>query len=80
MILGAMKKKEPHRAADRIRKTLSLPDKLAERIQSEADVKYGGDFTRAVLEMLATKYPQAREFLRTNETFKFANKNRPKKN
>jgi hypothetical protein len=78
MIVGAMKK-EPNRAADRIRKTLSLPDKLATRIQEEADAKYNGDFTRAVLEMLATKYPQAREFLRTNETYKFANKSRPKK-
>lgn len=79
MIFGVMKKKEPNRAADRIRKTLSLPDKLAARIQEEADAKYGGDFTRATLEILATKYPQAREFLRTNETHKFANKSRPKK-
>ena len=79
MMLPDMKKKEPNRAADRIRKTLSLPDDLVERLQGEADKHYGGDFTRGVLEALATKYPQAREFLRTNETHKFANKSRPKK-
>lgn len=80
MTLAMMKaKKERNRAADRIRKTLSLPDVLATKIQSEADDKFGGDFTRAVLELLATKYPQAREFLRTNTTYKFANKSRAKK-
>ena len=80
MIFSLMKKKEPNRAADRIRKTLSLPDDLVEKLQSEADKHYGGDFTRGVLEALATKYPQAREFLRTNKTHKFANKSRQKKN
>ena len=48
MIFSLMKKKEPNRAADRIRKTLSLPDDLVEKLQSEADKHYGGDFTRGV--------------------------------
>lgn len=80
MTVGSMKKKPTDgRAADRIRKTLSLPQDLTDRIQAMADDKHAGDFTRATLEVLATKYPQAREFLRTNETYKFANKSRPKK-
>ena len=62
------------RAKDRIRKTLSLPDALVDAIQSEADEKYAGDFTRAVLEGMAKEYPQAREFLKKNTTGKHSRK------
>ena len=75
MTVACMKKKPSDgRAADRIRKTLSLPKDLTARIQSEADAKYAGDFTRATLELLATKYPEARKFLRDNTTFKHSQK------
>jgi IS5 family transposase len=70
----AMKKKTTGRAADRIRKTIPFPDALAEQIQAIADEKYHGDFTRTVLEELAKKYPAAREFLRTNTTWKHSSK------
>jgi len=63
------------RAKDRVRKTLSLPKSLEETIQAEADAKWNGDFTRAVLERLAEKYPEAREFLKKNTT----SKHNPKK-
>jgi hypothetical protein len=62
------------RAADRIRKTLSLPNDLTARIQAEADAKYSGDFTWATLALLATKYPEARRFLRDNTTRKHSRK------
>ena len=69
MTVGSMKKKRSDgRAEDRIRKTLSLPKDLTARIQSEAD------FTRATLELLATRYPEARKFLRDNTTFKHSKK------
>ena len=70
----AKPKKADGRAKNRTRKTLSLPDELTETIQAEADAKYGGDFTRAILERLAAIYPEAEEFLRTNETGKFSAK------
>jgi hypothetical protein len=62
------------RAKDRIRKTLSLPDALVETIQREADEKYAGDFTRAVLEKLAEEYQEARDFLEKNTTSKHSRK------
>lgn len=65
-----MSDKEKGRSKDRIRKTLSLPDDLVKVIQEEADEKYNGDFTRAVLERMASMYPEAAEFLRKNETEK----------
>ncbi len=71
-------KKNPNkprdRAANRIRKTIPFPDTLAAEIQRVADEKYRGDFTRAVLEEMARRYPEAREFLRTNTTSKFSTK------
>lgn len=76
MTVHSMKKKQTKdgRAADRIRKTLSLPQDLTERIQALADDKYAGDFTRATLEILATRYSEARTFLRENQTFKHSRK------
>lgn len=62
------------RAANRIRKTIPFPDVLSDEIQRIADEKYHGDFTRAVLEELAKKFPSAREFLRTNTTGKHSSK------
>jgi hypothetical protein len=62
------------RAANRIRKTIPFPDALADEIQAIADDKYKGDFTRAVLEEMARRFPSAREFLRTNTTSKFSTK------
>jgi len=78
MTLVNMKKKPStsgnRRSRDRIVKSLSLPNDLVERIQAEADKHYGGDFTRATLEILATRYPEAKKFLRENQTFKFSRK------
>ena len=76
MTVGNMKKKptKDGRAVDRIRKTLSLPQDLTDRIQAMADEKHAGDFTRATLEILATRYPEARTFLRENLTFKHSRK------
>jgi hypothetical protein len=75
MTVAIMKKKtNDGRAANRIRKTLSLPSDVAEQIQAEADAKYAGDFTRATLELLATRYPEARKFLKENTTFKHSRK------
>lgn len=76
MTVASMKKKQTKdgRAADRIRKTLSLPQDLTDRIQSLADDKYAGDFTRATLQILAARYPEARKFLRENTTFKHSRK------
>ncbi len=62
------------RAKNRKRKTLSIPDTLERAIQKEADKKFGGDFNRAVLEKLATIYPEAAEFLKTNTTAKHSRK------
>jgi hypothetical protein len=62
------------RAANRIRKTIPFPDTLAAEIQRIADEKYHGDFTRAVLEEMARRYPSAKEFLMTNTTSKFSTK------
>ena len=76
MTVGNMKKKptKDGRAADRIRKTLSLPQDLTDSIQAMADEKHAGDFTRATLEILATRYPEARTFLRENLTLKHSRK------
>jgi len=76
MTVPSMKKKPTSggRAADRIRKTLSLPQDLTARIQEVADEQYAGDFTRATLEILATRYPEARRFLRENTTYKHSRK------
>ena len=75
MTVDSMKKKPSDgRAADRIRKTLSLPQDLTDKIQAMADKQYAGDFTRATLEILATRYPEARRFLRENTTFKHSRK------
>jgi hypothetical protein len=76
MTVGNMKKKltKDGRAANRIRKTLSLPQDLTDSIQAMADEKHAGDFTRATLEILATRYPEARTFLRENQTFKHSRK------
>ena len=78
MTLVIMKKKPStsgnRRSKDRVVKSLSFPNDLAERIQSVADKNYGGDFTRATLEILATRYPEAKKFLRENQTFKFSRK------
>ena len=75
MTVCSMRKKPTDgRAADRIRKTLSLPQDLTDRIQAMADEKHAGDFTRATLEILATRYPEARKFLRENQTFKHSRK------
>ena len=78
MTLVSMKKKHStsgnRRSKDRVVKSLSFPNDLAERIQSVADKNYGGDFTRATLEILATRYPEAKKFLRENQTFKFSRK------
>ncbi len=62
------------RAKNRVRKTLSLPDNLTAVIQKEADAKYGGDFTRAVLERLAKDYKEAADFLKKNTTHKHSRK------
>jgi hypothetical protein len=62
------------RAANRIRKTIPFPDALADEIQAIADEKYKGDFTLALLEEMARRFPTAREFLRTNTTSKFSTK------
>ncbi len=79
-----MKRKQPKyeagRAKDRIRKTLSLPDALVARIQADADRHWDGDFTRATLELLATRYPEAKKFLRENTTHKFSPKSNAQKN
>jgi hypothetical protein len=78
MTLAHMKKKTStsgnRRSKDRVVKSLSFPNDLAKRIQSVADENYGGDFTRATLEILATRYPEAKKFLRENQTFKFSRK------
>jgi hypothetical protein len=75
MTVGLMKKaNKDGRAADRVRKTLSFPQDVAARIQEEADAKYAGDFTRATLELMATRYPEARQFLRENTTYKHSRK------
>ena len=78
MTVAHMKKKPStsgnRRSKDRVVKSLSLPNDLAKRIQSVADENYGGDFTRATLEILATRYPEAKKFLRENQTFKFSRK------
>jgi hypothetical protein len=74
MTLAYMKTKQTsgnRRSKDRVVKSLSLPASLVERVQAEADKHYGGDFTRATLEILATRYVEAKKFLRENETFKF---------
>jgi hypothetical protein len=68
------KKTANGRAADRIRKTIPFPDKLAEQLQQLADEKYAGDFTRAVIAQLGKVYPSAREFLKNNTTFKHSSK------
>ena len=49
MTVGNMKKKptKDGRAADRIRKTLSLPQDLTDSIQAMADEKHAGDFTQS---------------------------------
>lgn len=52
---------------------MSLPEDLVEAIEAEAK-KNGWDFTRAVLERLALIYPEAREFLRKNTTYKYTAK------
>jgi hypothetical protein len=67
-------KQKRDRAANRIRKTIPFPDSLAADIQRVADEKYHGDFTRAVIAEMASHYPSAREFLRTNTTFKHSAK------
>lgn len=76
MTVASMKKKKTNdgRAADRVRKTLSFPKDLTARIQEEADEKYAGDFTRATLELLSTRYPEAKRFLRENTTYKHSRK------
>lgn len=77
MTLHRMKKKPTsgnRRSKDRVVKSLSLPESLVQRVQTEADKHYGGDFTRATLEILATRYPEAKKFLRENQTFKFSRK------
>lgn len=77
MTLTYMKTKQTsgnRRSKNRVVKSLSLPTSLVERVQDEADKHYGGDFTRATLEILATRYPEAKKFLRENETFKFSRK------
>lgn len=77
MTLTYMKTKQTsgnRRSKDRVVKSLSLPTDLVERVQAEADKHYAGDFTRATLEILATRYPEAKKFLRENETFKFSRK------
>ena len=68
------KPKSDGRAADRIRKTLSLPQDLTARIQEEADENYAGDFTRATIALLGTRYVEARRFLRENTTYKHSRK------
>jgi hypothetical protein len=68
------KKTKDGRAVDRIRKTIPFPDKLAEQLQQLADEQYAGDFTRAVIAQLGKVYPVAREFLKTNQTFKHSAK------
>lgn len=77
MTLQRMKAKKTsgnRRSKDRVVKSLSLPESLVARVQAEADKHYGGDFTRATLEILATRYPEAKKFLRENQTFKFSRK------
>ena len=78
MTLARMKKKPStsgnRRSKDRVVKSLSLPADLVARVQEVADKQYGGDFTRATLEILATRYPEAKKFLRENQTFKFSRK------
>jgi hypothetical protein len=68
------KKTKDGRAVDRIRKTIPFPDKLADELQQLADEKYAGDFTRAVISQLGKVFPSAREFLKTNQTFKHSAK------
>jgi hypothetical protein len=62
------------RRQDRLVKSLSLPEDLVTKIQAEADDKYSGDFTRAVMERLALIYPEAMEFLKENPTAKHSRK------
>lgn len=62
------------RAKDRVRKTLSLPQELVDAIAAEAEEKYAGDFTRAVIERLGLIYPEAKRFLRENTTWKHSAK------
>ena len=69
-----MSEESTGRAKNRRRKTLSLPLALVKVIQNEADKEYGGDFNRAVLEKLAFIYPEAKEFLKKNTTFKYSRK------
>ena len=68
------KKTKDGRAVDRIRKTIAFPDKVANDLQRLADEQFAGDFTRAVISQLGKVYPTAREFLRTNKTFKHSAK------
>lgn len=70
---------EAGRAKDRIRKTLLSPQDLVKRIQQAADLHFDGDFTRATLELLATRYQEAKKFLRENTTFKFSPKSNAQK-
>ena len=62
------------RAKDRVRKTLSLPDELVSAIQDLSDEKHGGDFNRAVLEVLAPTFDEAARFLAKNTTYKHSRK------
>lgn len=68
-------KKDYGRSKSRVRKTLSFPKELEAVIQREADAHCNGDFTRAVLERLAERYPEAKQFLANNPT----EKHNPKK-
>lgn len=59
------------RSKDRTRKTISLPVELVKAIQEEADRNHNGDFTGAMLELLARIYPEGRDFLNRQDTGKF---------
>jgi len=49
------------RSKDRVRKTLNFPEPLHDALEQIADKKYGGDFSRAVIEELAKEFPKLRK-------------------
>ena len=64
-------KKEPGRSILRGRKTISYPKILIDAIQKDADLNWGGDFTKAAIEGLRKLYPkEVAEFDRQNVTQK----------
>lgn len=66
---------EKGRSKDRRRKTLSFPNELEKAIQVEADAKFGGDFTRALIDRLAKAgYKEAVDFLKQDTKWKHSSR------